>query len=59
MQYSDVSGGNNDAERVARSRGILLIRNDLSIRMVRARSFLAVAFASISNEARMRSTIVD
>ena len=28
MQYSEVSGGKNDAESVVRSRGTLLIKND-------------------------------
>jgi hypothetical protein len=59
IQYSDVRGGNSDAESVARSKGILLIRNDLRIVIDWARSFRNVAFASISKAARIRSTIVD
>jgi hypothetical protein len=59
MQYSDVRGGNNDAESVERRRGVLLIRNDLRIVIDWARSFRNVAFASISKAARMRSIIVD
>jgi len=59
IQYSDVRGGNNEAERVARSRGILLIRKHLRIVMNAARSFRNVAFARISNAASIRSIIVD
>jgi len=59
IQYSDVRGGNNDAESVARRRGILLIRNDLRIVIDWARSFRNVAFASTSKAARIRSIKVD
>ena len=59
IQYSEVRGGNNDAERVARRSGILLIRNDLRMVMNAARSFRNVAFASISKAARIRSIMVD
>jgi hypothetical protein len=59
IQYSEVRGGNNDGERVARRSGILLIRNDLRMVMNAARSFRNVAFASISKAARIRSIIVD
>ena len=59
IQYSDVSGGKSDAERVARSGGILLQRKDLRIVIDCVRSFRNVAFASISKAARIRSTIVD
>jgi hypothetical protein len=59
IQYSDVRGGNNDAESVVRMRGILLMRNDLRIVIDWARSLRNVAFAKISKAARIRSTIVD
>jgi hypothetical protein len=59
IQYSDVRGGNSDAESVARRRGILLIRNDLRRVIDWARSFRNVAFAKISKAARMRSNMVD
>lgn len=59
IQYSEVRGGNNDAERVVRRRGILLMRNDLRIVVACARSLLNVAFARTSKAARIRSMIVD
>jgi hypothetical protein len=59
MQYSEVSGGKNDAERVVRSKGTLLIKKARSIVVVCARSERDVAFARISKEARIRSIAVD
>jgi hypothetical protein len=59
MQYSEVSGGKNDAESVVRSRGTLLIKNDRRIVVVCPRSVRDVAFARISKEARIRSVAVD
>ena len=59
MQYSEVSGGKNDAERVVRSKGTLLIKNDRRMVAVCPRSVRDVAFARISNEARIRSMAVD
>jgi hypothetical protein len=59
MQYSEVSGGNIEAESVDRRRGILLIRNDLRIVVVWAFSLRKVALARMSKAARIRSTIVD
>lgn len=58
IQYSEVSGGNNDAESVARMSGTLLTRNDLSMSVDCALSFLKVAFAKTSNDAKTRSMIV-
>ena len=59
IQYSEVRDVNSDAESVARSKGILLMRNDLRIVIDWARSLRKVAFASILKAARIRSTIVD
>lgn len=57
-QYSGVRGGNSDDERVVRSNGTLLMRNDRNIVVVCARSLCIVAFANTSKEARIRSIIV-
>ena len=59
IQYSEVSGGNNVADNVDSNKGILLMRNDLKIAICCFRSFRDVASAKISNEARIRSSIVD
>jgi hypothetical protein len=59
MQYSEVRGGKSDDERVVNNNGILLIKNDLKMLTVCARSLRNVAFASTSNAAKIRSTIVD
>lgn len=59
MQYSEVSGGKNDAESVVRSSGTLLIKNDRRIVVVCPRSVRDVAFARMSKEARIRSMAVD
>ena len=59
MQNSAERGGNNDADKVVRSKGTLLIRNDLGIVVVWVRSDRDVAFANTSKEAKMRSIAVD
>ena len=59
MQNSDVSGGKNDAARVVRSSGTLLMRNDRSMVVDCVRSDRDVAFAKTSKEPRMRSIAVD
>ncbi len=59
MQYSGVSGGYNDAERVVRSRGTLFIKKDLSIVVVCPRSVRDVALARMSKEARIKSMAAD
>jgi hypothetical protein len=57
-QCSGVRGGKSDEESVARSSGILLIKNDRRMVVDWALSLRNVAFARISKAARMRSTIV-
>lgn len=59
MQYSEVSPGKNDPERVVSNRGTLLIKNDRSMVVVCTPSPRDVAFARTSNEARIRSIAVD
>lgn len=58
MQYSDVSGGKSCEHRVVSITGILLIRNDRRTIVVWGFSLRKVAFARISNAARIRSIIV-
>ena len=58
MQYSEVSGGKYDAERVDMSRGSLLMRNERRMVVVWAGSLRKVAFARTSKDARMRSIVV-
>jgi hypothetical protein len=59
IQYSGVRGGKNDAERVARSRGTLLMRNERRMVVVCACSFRNLAFARMSKDARIRSMVED
>lgn len=58
MQYSDVRGGKNDADRVVRSKGTLLVRNDRRMAVVCAGSLCSLALANMSKEARIRSMVV-
>ena len=59
IQYSDVRGGKNDADRPVRSKGTLLIRNERRIVVVCARSLCSFALAKMSKEASIRSMVVD
>ena len=59
MQYSDVRGGKNDADRVVRSRGTLLIRKERRRVVVCADSLCSFALARMSKDARIRSIAVD
>lgn len=59
MQNSDVKGGKKDVASVETSKGTLLIRNDRSIVVVCGPSFRKVALAKTSNDASIRSTVVD
>lgn len=59
MQYSAVSGGKNEAERVVIRRGILFMRNERIMVVVCSFSLRTVAFARISKDANMRSIVVD
>jgi hypothetical protein len=59
MQYSDVNGGKNDADKVLRIRGTLLIRNERRIVRVCPRSLCSFALAKMSKDARIRSMVID
>ena len=59
IQYSDVRGGNRVADKVDRRRGILLIKNERIMDVVWPRSLRDVASAKMSNDASIKSSIVD
>lgn len=59
IQNSEVRGGKKDAASVETSNGTLLIKNDRSIVVVCCPSFRKVALAKTSNDASIRSTVVD
>lgn len=54
MQISTLRGGNVEVDRVARSNGSLLMRNDRSTRVVCVFSFREIELAKTSKDAVIR-----
>jgi hypothetical protein len=57
MQYSGVSGGYIELERIAMIKGILLMRKDRNSKSVELDSFRNIAFERVSKEAVIRSMV--